>query len=180
MLPVAAALGWALSASGPRAVFDAESIDPLTPGAYRWNEGALPDVTFRTVDGDSVTLEAYRGQIVLLNFWATWCPPCLREIPELVRLHERLSDDGVVIIGVAAQSGRTEAVRAFGEEHAMSYPIWMVDDASLDAYGVVGFPFTFLIDGDGRILMRYVGPQTYERLLADITALLDPGSGSSS
>lgn len=175
VLPAAAALGWVLSGgeSGP--------VNPLTPGAYAWSGGELPDVTFTTLDGQPITVETFRGELVVLNFWATWCPPCLREIPELVRLHEELSDRGVVIVGVAAQSGKVEAVQEFAGAHAMSYPVWMVDDASLDKYGVVGFPFTFLIDREGQIRMRYVGPQSYERLLADITALLgDDGAGARS
>ena len=175
VLPSAAALGWALSGA------DSDPTNPLTPGAYAWNDGEMPDVTFTTLAGEPVTVDEFRGKLVLLNFWATWCPPCLREIPELVRLHEELEDRGVVIVGVAAQSGKAEAVEEFAGKLAMSYPIWMVDDASLDKYGVVGFPFTFLIDREGQIRMRYVGPQSYERLLADIEVLLDKdGAGASS
>lgn len=175
VLPAAAALGWALSGS------DAEPADPLRPGAYAWSGGDLPDVTFTTLAGDSVTMDEFRGQVVLLNFWATWCPPCLREIPELVRLHEDLSEEGVVIVGIAAQSGTAGAVEEFAGKHDMGYPIWMVDDAALNKYGVVGFPFTFLVDREGKIRMRYVGPQSYERLVTDIDALLDAeGAGASS
>ncbi len=175
VLPTAAALGWALSGT------ESDPENPLTPGAYAWSGGEPPDVTFTTLNGEPVTVEEFRGQLVLLNFWATWCPPCLREIPELVRLHDELADRGVVIVGIAAQSGKADAVEEFAGAHAMSYPIWMVDDASLDKYGVVGFPFTFLIDAEGQIRMRYVGPQSYERLLNDIVALLDEeGAGASS
>jgi thiol-disulfide isomerase/thioredoxin len=175
VLPAAAALGWALSGA------ESDPTNPLTPGAYAWGGGELPDVTFTTLDGEPITVEAFRGELVLLNFWATWCPPCLREIPELVRLHEALADRGVVIVGIAAQSGKADAVEEFAGAHAMSYPVWMVDDASLDKYGVVGFPFTFLVDREGRIRMRYVGPQSYERLLTDIEALLgEDGAGARS
>jgi len=175
ILPAAAALGWALSGT------DGDPANPLTPGAYSWTGGELPDVTFTTLDGQPITVEEFRGELVVLNFWATWCPPCLREIPELVRLHDELSEQGVVIVGIAAQSGKADAVGEFAGAHAMSYPVWMVDDASLDKYGVVGFPFTFLIDREGQIRMRYVGPQTYERLLNDIVALLgEDGAGASS
>ena len=176
VLPAAAALGWALSYA------ESGSANPLTPGAYAWSGGELPDVEFTTLDGEPITVDVFRGRLVLMNFWATWCPPCLREIPELVRLHDALSDRGVVIVGVAAQSGNAAGVEQFADEHAMTYPVWMVDDASLDQYGVVGFPFTFLIDREGRIRMRYVGPQSYERLLSDIEALLgeDDGAGANS
>ena len=177
VLPAAAALGWALSGS------DADPADPLAPGAFAWSGGELPDVTFTTLAGDSVRVEDYRGRIVLLNFWATWCPPCLREIPELVRLHEDLVEEGVVVVGIAAQSGKAEMVASFAGDHDMSYPIWMIDDASLQEYGVVGFPFTFLVDRGGEIRMRYVGPQSYERLVTDIDALLEEeeeGVGASS
>jgi peroxiredoxin len=181
ILPVAAALGWLLAPA--EADLGAVTLppDPLRPGAYAWNAGDAPDVTFETLDGGPVSLGAYRGKLVLLNFWATWCPPCLREIPELVRLHDDLTDRGVAIVGIAAQSGSAEKIRAFMDEHSMDYPVWTVDDASLDEFGVVGFPFSFLIDRDGRIRMRYVGPQSYERLLADIVALLEEeGTGASS
>ena len=175
VLPTAAALGWALS------YVESDPPSPLTPGAYEWKDGALPDVTFTTLSGEPVTIDVFRGQVVVLNFWATWCPPCLREIPELVLLHEALYDEEVAIVGVAAQSGKADAVEKFVGAHDMSYPIWMVDDASLDAFGVVGFPFTFLIDREGEIRMRYVGPQSFERLLTDIEALLEEdGAGANS
>lgn len=139
----------------------------------RWLDTPAPGVAFETLAGDTASLEEYRGRIVLLNFWGTWCPPCRREIPELIEVGERFSGDGVVVIGVAVDSGSPEEIRAFLEDFGAEYPIWVSSGRkALAHFEAAGYPYTVLIDEEGRIRKRYLGPQTAELLGEHIRALM--------
>jgi thiol-disulfide isomerase/thioredoxin len=138
-----------------------------------WLEIPVPDVEFRTAEGDAGRLSDYAGQIVLLNFWGTWCPPCLVEIPHLIEVQEVLVDLGGTIIGPAVGSGSGEAVLRFGRDRGINYPLWLSDyDTAVGRFGAAGYPFTLLIDEAGIIRRQYLGPQTARTLLRDIGALL--------
>lgn len=144
-----------------------------------WLEIPVPDVEFRTAEGGVARLSDYAGQIVLLNFWGTWCPPCLVEIPHLIEVQEVLLELGGTIVGPAVGSGSGEAVLRFGRDRGINYPLWLSDyDTAVGRFGAAGYPFTLLIDGDGIIRRQYLGPQTARTLLRDIGALLvrEPGS----
>ena len=141
-----------------------------------WLQIPAPDVEFRTPEGSAAHLSDYHGQIVLLNFWGTWCPPCLVEIPHLIRVQKSLAGLGGTIVGPAVDSGSGESVLKFAAEHGINYPIWMSDsETAVSRFGAAGFPFTLLIDRDGVIRKVYLGPQTSRGLLADVRALDDAG-----
>jgi len=138
-----------------------------------WLEIPAPDVEFRTAEGGEARLSDYAGQIVLLNFWGTWCPPCLVEIPHLIEVQEVLLELGGTIVGPAVGSGSGEAVLRFGRDRGINYPLWLSDyDTAVGRFGAAGYPFTLLIDGDGIIRRQYLGPQTARTLIRDIGALL--------
>jgi len=129
--------------------------------------------SFQTVDGTTASLADYRGRVVVLNFWGTWCVPCRRELPELVELDRALEDRDVEIVGVAVDSGDAEDVRAFADRYGIEYPLWLADMATvLSEFEAVGYPFTLLIDRDGNIAKSFYGPQTVESLTRDIEGLL--------
>lgn len=137
-----------------------------------WLEIPAPDVEFETAEGGVARISDYAGQIVLLNFWGTWCPPCLVEIPHLIEVQEVLSDLGGTVLGPAVGSGRGEDVLRFGRERGINYPLWMSDyDTAVGRFGAAGYPFTLLIDREGLIRKQYLGPQTARTLLRDINAL---------
>jgi peroxiredoxin len=137
-----------------------------------WLETQPPDVQFQTADGRTARLSDYLGQIVLLNFWGTWCPPCLVEIPHLIEVQRTLEAIGGTIIGPAVDSGSGEDVLRFGREHGINYPLWMSDyRTAVGEFGALGYPFTLLIDRDGVIRRQYLGPQSAKTLLRDIGAL---------
>ena len=138
-----------------------------------WLEIPVPDVEFRTAEGGVARLDEYGGQIVLLNFWGTWCPPCLVEIPHLIEVQEALAELGGTIIGPAVGSGSGEAVLRFGRDRGINYPLWLSDyETAVGRFGAAGYPFTLLIDGEGIIRRQYLGPQTARTLLRDVGALL--------
>jgi thiol-disulfide isomerase/thioredoxin len=140
--------------------------------ASNWLEIPAPVVPFRGLDGRPVSLADYRGRVVLLNFWGTWCPPCLREIPQLEVLQETIRDAGATIVGVAIDSGTPADVSAWAHAHGMTYPIWLGDTGTaVRFYQTMGFPTTLLVDADGIIRRRYLGPQTASALAQDLRRL---------
>ena len=133
----------------------------------------VPDVKFQRLDGSSIALADFRGKVVLLNFWGTWCVPCLQEIPELVDLAHRHQKKGLVVVGIAIDSGRPEDIREFAAAHGMDYPILQGElSIAKRFFHVVGFPTSLLVDRNGMIRKRYFGPQTAEVLKHDVEPLL--------
>jgi cytochrome c-type biogenesis protein len=125
-------------------------------------EVGLPAPAYATVNlnGDSVSLAAQRGKVVLLNVWATWCHPCRKEIPELRAIRERYQARGLELIGVSVDTdGTDDAIRGFMQEFSMDFPIWRDPDERVSTqFLVVGVPATFLIDKTGVLRWRKTGP----------------------
>ncbi|MGI9076069.1 MAG: TlpA family protein disulfide reductase [Gemmatimonadaceae bacterium] len=119
-----------------------------------------PSYETMSLDGDTVSLAAQRGKVVLLNVWATWCHPCRDEIPELRAIHARYSARGLELIGVSVDAdGSDDAIRAFMKDFEMTYPIWRDGDERVSAqFLVIGVPATFLIDREGVLRWRKTGP----------------------
>jgi thiol-disulfide isomerase/thioredoxin len=118
------------------------------------------DFTLPDLDGKPVSLSDYRGKWVIVNYWATWCPPCLEEIPELVSLHEDNSDT-LVVLGVDYEEVNTGYLKEFVESHMMSYPVVRTDPVPVTALGpVMGLPTTYIISPTGERLARQEGPVT--------------------
>jgi cytochrome c biogenesis protein CcmG, thiol:disulfide interchange protein DsbE len=120
----------------------------------------VPPYRALSLAGDSVTLAAERGKVVLLNVWATWCHPCRAEIPELRSIHEAYKARGLELIGVSVDAeGADDDIRQFMKEFGMAYPIWRDPDERVSTqFLVVGVPATFLIDRDGVLRWRKTGP----------------------
>jgi peroxiredoxin len=117
-----------------------------------------PDFTLSGADGATIHLSDYRGRVVLLNFWATWCPPCRVEIPWFVEFERTLGPRGFAVIGVSMDSDGWKAVRPFGESRKIQYALGIGDEALGRKFGgVESLPTTLLIDPDGRIRAKYVG-----------------------
>ena len=129
-----------------------------SPSHGRAGEPA-PDLEAVALDGGEVSLAALRGRPVLLNLWATWCIPCIAEMPELVALHERFSPEGLMMVGLNLdQADAAERVRAFVAERQLPFAVWL--DPEMGAYGalrVKGLPVTLVVDREGRIVWRRDG-----------------------
>ncbi len=134
-----------------------------------------PDFSLPSVDGAPRHIGEWHGKVIALNFWATWCPPCLKEIPEFVHLQEKYADQGLQFIGVALQAA--EPVRQFMQEHNMNYPVLFGELEVINiarAYGndIGALPYTVIIDRSGRIVFVKPGPLSGEVAEAVISALL--------
>jgi thiol-disulfide isomerase/thioredoxin len=128
-----------------------------------------PGWTLKDVDGKPVNFSQFKGKVVVLDFWATWCGPCRSEIPGYVKLQEKYKDKGLVIIGVSLDQQGPEVVKKFIGDFHMSYQVVMGDDAVAEAFGGVdGIPTTFIIDRTGKIRDKKVGAMEtaeYEKVL---------------
>ena len=118
-----------------------------------------PEFETKDLAGEDVKLADYEGQVVLLNTWATWCEPCVRELPELARLHESLKDKGFTVIGLNTDvRSKLAAVRTMVVHHALPFPIWLdFDSKSQVAFKLRGYPTSFLIDRQGNIRWKREG-----------------------
>lgn len=135
------------------------------------------------LDGSTLSYEDLRGDVVILDFWATWCTPCIAEIPVYNAIHDDYRDRGVHLIGVTVQSGSAQDVQEFATEHSIEYPLAMSNSEITDDYGPIwGFPTTLLISPEGEIVKQWQGvPPTkggeirylVEELLARRTASTD-------
>ena len=117
------------------------------------------DFKLKDVDGNEVPLSAYKGKVVLLNFWATWCGPCKAEIPGFVKLQEKYRDKGLVIVGYSVDDTADKA-KAYAAQYKMNYPILLGEGREdvQDAYGPIwGIPASFIISRDGKVCRKHLG-----------------------
>jgi len=158
------------------------STEMLEPGAAEASDGACPanakkadlNFTVKDLEGRSVKLADFKGKVILLDFWATWCPPCKAEIPGFVELQEQYGEQGLQVVGVSVDDP-PEKLKPFADEFKMNYPVivGLGRDDLQDAYGPMwGIPTTFLISRDGRICRKHSGLVGKERYEQAIKALL--------
>ncbi len=129
-----------------------------------------PALKMPTIDGGSYDLAAQRGHWVVVNFWATWCTPCLKEMPELSALHAMR--EHVKVVGLAYDDIEPAELRAFMKQHPVAYPVVQVDtfDPPADFATPRGLPTTYLIAPDGRMARQFLGPVTAREIEAAIAA----------
>ena len=131
-----------------------------------------PDFALRDADGKLVRLSDYRGKVVLLNFWATWCSPCRFEIPWFIEFQRQYKDAGLEVLGISMDEDGWEAVKPFLTRFGVNYRILMGDDMVAQLYGGVdSLPTTFLIDRQGRVAAVHIGlvsKRSYEKDLAEL------------
>lgn len=141
-------------------------------GMSKDNKGI--DFTFNDLNDKPVKLSDYRGKIVLVDIWATWCPPCKAEIPGFINLYKKYKERGVEIIGVSVDKGGKKVVAQFAENYNINYPLLIGENKQImKVFGPIrGIPTTFLIDPDGVIVDKYVGFHSEKKFEEEILKLL--------
>lgn len=167
---LAAGILWTVASRVPSAV-SAPLYSSPSP-----REGFLaPDFTLDTLDGNQVTLSELRGKILVINFWATWCPPCREETPALEKVYEQYKDSGMVILGVnLTDQDSVSEVEFFVQEFKLTYPILLDRDGSVSAlYQLKGLPTTLFVNREGIIRTVVVGgPMSETFIRSRVEALL--------
>jgi thiol-disulfide isomerase/thioredoxin len=136
-------------------------------------EVAAPNFVLRDFQGKEVTLGEFRGKVVLLEFWATWCPPCRATVPELTAIQDKYSGKGLVVLGVSLDEGGDLSAKlsSFVKDFKINYRILIGDEDTERAYNVTSIPMTFLIDKEGKVITSYRG--YVDNLAAAVSQQLD-------
>lgn len=143
------------------------------------NYPVAPNFTLTDLNGAKLELSDYRGKVVLLDFWATWCGPCRIEIPWFVELQEKYRDKGFTVLGVAMKDN-PDSVGQFYKQFRMNYPVAMGNDTVATLYGgLFGLPTSFLVGRDGRIYSQHTGTTSADVFEKEVAQLLaeKPGTG---
>lgn len=144
----------------------------LTAAAQIKIGDAAPNFKLAALDGRNVELAKYRGRVVLVNFWATWCTPCQTEMPRFITFQREFGTKDFQVIGVSMDDS-PEAVKRFGAKMKTNYPIVMGTTKIAEAYGgVLGLPITLLVDREGRVAKRYEGVVDLDEMEHEIRKLL--------
>jgi len=133
---------------------------------------AAPDFTLQDMAGKKVRLADLKGRVVLIEFWATWCPPCRAEIPAIERLHTQYGDKGLTVLAVAMDEGGWDGVKAFATERKITYTVLRGTEDVSAKYMVRLIPATFLVDKQGVIRKQFMGGGGSEAVEQEIKALL--------
>ena len=142
-------------------------IEPLIPATQR---KALPDFALEQLGGGTWQLNQHQGQIILINYWASWCGPCRAETPGIVRLAR--DTKGLSVVGISMDTGDRAPVNSFVRQMQVDYPIAFPEPMSQMATGMVGLPTSILIDREGRVAKTYVGETRESEFRTDVAKLL--------
>jgi len=130
-----------------------ESARPIQPGVE------APDFTFPDLNGREVSLSGHRGKVVLVNIWATWCPPCRQEMPSMQRLYEKFKGGNFEILAIGIDSEGSEAVAPFMRKMNLTFPALLDPGETIRSlYGITGVPESFIIDKKGIVVEKIIGP----------------------
>ena len=157
------------------ALFALRQRKPRPPGLGE----SAPDFTLPALNQGSLSLHDFKGQVVLVNFWATWCPPCIEEAPSLEKFAELMRTRGVIVIGVSVDQDKS-ALETFAAAHHLSFPIARDPGQSVAGrYGTFKFPETYIVGADGQGAEKVIGGVDWEdpRIIAFIQDLIRKGEG---
>jgi peroxiredoxin len=161
-------LGWVIYGCSPARSVKAASLKPDQ------ERHVAPDFALKDSDGKVVRLSDYKGKVVLLDFWATWCGPCRLEIPWFMEFQRKLKDKGFLVLGVSMDDDGWDAVKPFVNDLGINYRVVMGNDSTADQFGgIEALPTTFLIDRDGKIAAVHVGLTSKSEIEDGIEELLE-------
>ncbi|MHB1014962.1 MAG: peroxiredoxin family protein [Desulfurivibrionaceae bacterium] len=134
----------------------------------------VPDFSLPSVkDGSMVKPGGYQGKAMLINFFATWCPPCRKEIPSLIQLQKDFAPKGFTVLGISTDQGTASMVEKFAQKMEINYPVVLSDSQTPRAFGgILGIPTSFLVNKEGNVVKRYDGYVDHQTLVNDLNAIL--------
>ncbi len=161
---------WLLPSLATSGLSQAEAPDPV--GSF------VLDFTATNLDGSRFDARSLEGKVVLVDFWAVWCAPCIAAFPKLNNLQADFATQGLQVLGIAVYSGSHEDVSQFMSDHDVDYTIVVGDEDLVEKFGVIGFPTYYLLSADGRIEKQFVGELTglYKEVREDIRRLTEQSS----
>lgn len=171
MLILAAVVTLAVPAISMQAKQSAEAVS--SPSGEELKD--LPAINLQDFEGKKIASDELKGKILLLDFWATWCGPCISEVPMLNKLQEKYADQGLKVIGVTMASGEAKEVKPIVGRVKMKYTVLMGDDDQAYDFNIIGFPTTYLVTRDLKIFRKYIGASSRKaaQIESDIQKLLD-------
>lgn len=135
----------------------------------------MPSFSLASVrDGKIIESDSFNGKVLLLTFFATWCPPCAEEVPVLVKLHKELADAGFSVVGLSVDQTGSDSVAKFVKSQEINYPVLLAEARTTQDFGgVYGIPVAFLVNKSGNVVKKYTGYVQHEILERDIRSLLE-------
>ncbi len=158
------------------AAVDAAGLSAQSPEAS--DAEPAPDFELSDLEGNRVSLASFRGRTLLLDFWATWCAPCVFQIPVLNEFYLEHKDEGVAVLGISIDVDPEEVIPPFLEENPTLYPVLLGDEALARRYGAPGFPALVVVDPEGRIVYLHVGLADEEDLEAVLARISEGSAGT--
>jgi thiol-disulfide isomerase/thioredoxin len=145
----------------------------FTPGHSQASTKMPAFVLENVVDGKNVNSIDFQGKALLVTFFATWCPPCMQEIPSLVELQQEFARDGFSVIGLSVDQGGAKEVARLVERQAINYPVLMADAQTAENFGgVFGIPVSFLVNKSGNVVKQYTGLTPHSVLVKDVRSVI--------
>jgi thiol-disulfide isomerase/thioredoxin len=145
-----------------------------TPGVAG-QSAVAPEWSLKDMDGKTVGSADFKGKVVILDFWATWCAPCRAEIPDFIALQKQYAKQGLVVIGASVDEGGADVVKPFAQKLGMNYPVVLADAKTQAAFGgIEAVPMTFIIDRAGRLVKEHMGFVDKDEFENEIKLLLNP------
>jgi peroxiredoxin len=155
---IAVFIGVLILLQGKDSFFNLSHRNRVTPGLQ------APSFTFPGLDGRMVSLADYRGKVVFLNIWATWCPPCIEEMPSIESLYQTLKGEDFEILAVSVDAMGVKTVAPFMKKYKLNFPVLLDTDATIrNLYGTTGVPESFIIDRKGIVVKKAIGSENWAR-----------------
>ena len=134
-----------------------------------------PGWELQNTDGQTIHSSDFKGKVVILDFWATWCPPCKAEIPGFIALQNEYGKKGLAVVGISVDEGGAAVVKQFAQQSGMNYPVLLADEKTPRAFGgIEAIPTTFIIDREGRIVTKHLGFTEKDEFEKELKPLLNP------